>query len=101
LCRSRIPATCSNKIDQLIESLARSHASNPKLVELLGLLAVRNGGQLPAVESWIEKLIDTLSSKAGTAKHREVVKVLLKQKNGTLLKVLPPNFDYFVLMSES
>jgi hypothetical protein len=81
--------------------LARSHASNPKLVELLGLLAVRNGGQLPAVESWIEKLIDTLSSKAGTAKHREVVKVLLKQKNGTLLKVLPPNFDYFVLMSES
>jgi hypothetical protein len=103
LFESRIPETCSDKIDQLIAGLMIHHSNNPKLVELLGSLAVRTNATKPleSVEKWIEKLPEVLSTKNGSLKHREVVKHLLKQRNGTLLKILPQNFDYFQLMKEA
>jgi len=75
------------------------HSNNPKLVELLGSLAVQpTGYKFVSVDEWISKLPDILMSKTGTPKHRQVVQFLLKQRNETLLKVLPQNYDYFDLM---
>ena len=100
LFESKIPENCASTINQLISKMLIHHSNNPRLVDLLGSLAVRSNVNIDSVKIWIEKLPEILSTKNGTAKHRQVVQFLLKQRNGTLLKVLPQNFNYFELMKQ-
>jgi hypothetical protein len=57
--------------------------------------------QMGSVNRWIAALPPILFAGNGSWKHRQVVKLLLKQRNQILVQSLPQNFNYFDLMKEN